>query len=199
MAAAFPAGVPSASSASHCAAVTSALCVASSGTINTSLKPASKTLAAASGSAQMLNSADGVMFPTSWPPPMMISCGTHSANFGSWATAAAMFVSGPIGISVIGSVAVRYVSISHSTARFEAAARVLRGMSRYVPCGSCTESALKKRSAGIVFRTSGRGSPACTGISERPIRSNTEMLLVVVAVSGAFPNTVLTPIRSISG
>ena len=60
-------------------------------------------------------------------------------------------------------------------------------------------SALKKRSEGIALRTIGRGNPACTGISGRPISSSTESELVVVAVSGALPNTVVTPIRSTWG
>ena len=147
----------------------------------------------------MLNSADGVSFPTSCPPPMMISCGTHSANFGSSATAAAMLLSGPIGMRVIGCVAARYVSISHSTAFAEAAGRSLRSIGNQVPCGSSAESAVKRRCDGNAERTIGRASPACTGISPLPTRSSVEMLLIVVASSGALPKTVVTPIRSRAG
>ena len=61
--AARPAFVPSAASFWLRSEDTKALCVASSGSIVTLRNPAANTFAAASGSAQMLNSAEGVTLP----------------------------------------------------------------------------------------------------------------------------------------
>ena len=80
--AASPALVPSDASLRERSLDTNALWVASSGRSVTFLNPAAKTLAAASGSAQMLNSADGVILPLWWAPPMMMSSGTRSTSLG---------------------------------------------------------------------------------------------------------------------
>ena len=63
LAAASPAGVPSARSAAQSSSETSALWVASSGTSVIFRTPLPSTIRAASGSAQTLNSARGVTFP----------------------------------------------------------------------------------------------------------------------------------------
>ena len=60
--------------------------------------PLSKTRRAASGSAQMLNSAAGVRFPSPIEPP--ISTIRSGRASGSSASSRAMFVSGPVGTSV---------------------------------------------------------------------------------------------------
>ena len=61
-----------------------------------------KTRWAASGSHQMLNSADGVTLP--WPiaPPISTIRSIRPVSSGCSASSSAMFVSGPIGISVCG-------------------------------------------------------------------------------------------------
>ena len=61
---------------------TSARCVASSGTSVILRNLAANTTAAASGSPQMLNSAEGVTLPISCPPPMMTISGTRSTSLG---------------------------------------------------------------------------------------------------------------------
>ena len=99
-AAASPAGVPSARSAAQSSSETSARCVASSGTIRIG-RPQLTTIRAASGSSQMLNSADAVEFPWSWAPPMITISGIRSRIRGSFCIAVAMFVSGPTGTSVM--------------------------------------------------------------------------------------------------
>ena len=98
-AAAVPAGVPSAASRSQSASETSASWVASSGTTDSSRIPLRSTIRAASGSAQMLNSAAAVAFARAWPPPISTSRGIRCASPGSRSSAVAMFVSGPVGTS----------------------------------------------------------------------------------------------------
>ena len=71
--------------------------------------PYSKTIAAASGSAQMLNSATDVRFPKV-PPPISEMPAIFPARSGARRSARAMFVSGPVGTSQTPSV-VRQVSI----------------------------------------------------------------------------------------
>ena len=75
------------------------------------VQPAPKTMAAASGSAAMLNSAAGVTLPRPAEPPMITKSLTRPASSGSRRTASAMLVSGPIAISVISPGAALIVSI----------------------------------------------------------------------------------------
>ena len=84
--------------AARCASsVISAWCVTSRPTIVMSM-PLAKTRCAASGSAQMLNSAAGVRLPSPIAPPIRtIRSGRAS---GCSASRSAMFVSGPVGTSV---------------------------------------------------------------------------------------------------
>ena len=98
--AASPAGVPRARSRVASSSDTSARWVASSGTIRIG-RPQLTTIRAASGSSQMLNSADAVAFPWSWAPPMITISGIRSTIRGSFWIAIAMFVSGPTGTSVM--------------------------------------------------------------------------------------------------
>ena len=56
-----------------------------------------RTILAASGSSQMLNSAEAVAFPWSWAPPMITSSGMRSMIRGSFCIAVAMFERGPDG------------------------------------------------------------------------------------------------------
>ena len=79
---------------------TSARCVASSGIMRIG-RPQLTTIRAASGSSQMLNSADAVEFPWSWAPPMSTISGILSRIRGSFWIAVAMLVSGPTGTSVM--------------------------------------------------------------------------------------------------
>ena len=75
------------------------------------IQPARKTAAAASGSAQMLYSAAGVVLPRPADPPMITNCRTQSASRGSRLTASAMLVSGPVATRVISPGAARTVSM----------------------------------------------------------------------------------------
>ena len=86
---------------SPCSGVMSALCVTSRPIMVTS-RPLGNTVAAASGSAQMLNSAAGVTFPSAIAPPMRtIRSSLDAAS--SWRSRnAATFVRGPVGMSVTG-------------------------------------------------------------------------------------------------
>ena len=79
------------------ASVTSAWCVTSRPIIVTSI-PLSNTRRAASGSAQMLNSAAGVRLPSPIEPP--ISTIRSGRASGCSASRSATFVSGPVGTSV---------------------------------------------------------------------------------------------------
>ncbi len=73
--------------------------------------PVSNTIAAASGSAAMLNSAAGVTLPRPADPPMMTKSRTQPASRGSRRTASAMLVSGPVAIRVISPGSALIVSI----------------------------------------------------------------------------------------
>ncbi len=64
------------------------------------VQPAQNTIAAASGSAPMLNSAAGVTFPRPAAPPMITKSLTCVTSRGYRRTASAMLVSGPTAISV---------------------------------------------------------------------------------------------------
>ena len=65
--------------------------------------PLVKTIAAASGSCQILNSAVAVAFPTDAEPPMRTILSSLLAASGKALRKSAIFVSGPIGTSVTGS------------------------------------------------------------------------------------------------
>ena len=77
----------------------------------TTVQPALKTAAAASGSAQMLYSAAGVTLPRPADPPMITNSRTQSVSRGSRFTASAMLVSGPVATSVIWPGAALTVSV----------------------------------------------------------------------------------------
>ena len=59
--------------------------------------PLSNTIAAASGSTQMLNSAIGVLLPRPVEPPMITISRIFSRTSGRCSSSAAMLVSGPVG------------------------------------------------------------------------------------------------------
>ena len=73
--------VPTALSCSMRDGTASTLWVTSKPTIVTG-HSASKTIAAASGSARMLNSADGVMLPVWCPPPISVTPATRETSSG---------------------------------------------------------------------------------------------------------------------
>src|SRR6185369_13293000 len=81
-AAASPAGVPRPRRRAASSVETRARCVASSGTIRIGA-PQLTTIRADSGSSQMLNSAEAVMFPWSCAPPMITISGMYSTMRGS--------------------------------------------------------------------------------------------------------------------
>ena len=83
------------------------------------LPPYSKTIAAASGSAQILNSAAALRFPNE-PPPMSEIPAMRRAMSGALRSASAMLVNGPVGTNHTPSVA-RQVSIMKPTASSESA------------------------------------------------------------------------------
>ena len=69
--------------------------------------PAPNTIAAASGSVAMLNSAAGVVFPLVAEPPMITKSATWLTSSGRRRTASAMLVSGPVATRVISPGAAR--------------------------------------------------------------------------------------------
>ena len=174
-----------------------ARCVASRGTSVIRRTPLVSTTRAASGSAQMLNSADGVTFPTSWPPPMMTISGILSARRGSRLRAAPTLLNGPVGTRMISSVVDMYVSMRNSTAPWSRGRDVDGGMSRYRPWTSmCPDRSSRGR--GKSCRTRGCASPAWTGI-DAPRRSKTRSVFSVVNSRGTFPFTVVAATSSMSG
>ena len=90
--------------------------------------PQPKTMAAASGSAQMLNSATGVRLPTAALPPMSEMPAIRSTRSGARRSARAMLVSGPVGTSQTPSRA-RAVSTMKATASSPASVRTGSGRS----------------------------------------------------------------------
>ena len=78
--------------------------------------PLSNTRAAASGSAQMLNSAAGVTLPSAIAPPIRTIRSSSGRRLGVARQKSATFVSGPTGISVTGSSEARIRSARKSTA-----------------------------------------------------------------------------------
>ena len=171
-------------SCSACAGVTSAWCVTSSPTIVTS-SPLAKTRCAASGSAQMLNSAAGVTLPSAIAPPIS----TIRSGFASgWrASRSATFVSGPVATSVAPSAPI--CSARKSTAccgeRLGAAAAAGRGRRGRVSPWTCG------RDARLAHERP--AAPAATGNSVRPASSSTRIALAVVFSSVWLPATVVTP------
>ena len=78
--------------------------------------PDSKTIAAASGSAQMLNSAAAVVLPAPSEPPISEIAAIRSWSAGAARRSRAMLVSGPVATSVTGSAASRSSALISSTA-----------------------------------------------------------------------------------
>ncbi len=104
------------------AAVARASSVTSSPIIRT-VHPAPKTIAAASGSAQILNSAAWFTLPRDAEPPMITKSLTQDASRGSRRSASPMLVSGPVATSVISPGAAPMVSMMKSIACPSRAAR----------------------------------------------------------------------------
>ena len=154
----------------------------------TSGTPEPKTIAAASGSAQMLNSATADRLPNV-PPPMIEMPATWSARSGAARSARARLVSGPTPTSHVPGCC-RQVSTMNVTASVPSSGRVGAGRSApSSPLAPCTNGAARGSS------TSGRVAPACTGVSI-PSRWRTTSALWVVRSSGALPATVVMPSRS---
>ena len=150
-------------------------------------RPDAKTRAAASGSAQMLNSAAGVMFPSPIAPPMS----TIRAGRIPRSSASATFVSGPTGTSTVSGPT---CSTRKSTAGCSIGSEARGGSSGPSrPLSPCTWAATWGS------RTSGRSAPIATGTSSRPTSASTRNALSVVFSSVWLPCTVVTPTSSISG
>ena len=81
-----------------------------------SLAPNSNTIAAACGSAKMLNSAAGVTLPSPMAPPISTIWSMWATMSGARWIALAMLVSGPIGQSVTAPGCARRISMITSTA-----------------------------------------------------------------------------------
>ena len=121
--------------------------------------PQSNTIAAASGSAQMLNSLIVSRLPNV-PPPISEMPAIRSTRSGAARSASAMLVSGPVGTSHVPSVA-RHVSMMNPTASVLSSGRVGAGRSAPSrPLSPCTNVAA---SGGAI---SGRAAPECTGAVE---------------------------------
>ena len=158
--------------------------------------PDASTREAASGSYQTLNSAVGVMLPsTRAPPPIMTIRPSSAATPGDAARSAATFVSGPSAMSVTGSADSSTTSRTSSTAVRRSAPRGA-GSSRIPP----RPSVPWMLSAGSESRrTSGWSAPAPTGTSSRPSRCRSRSAFSVVRSRPAFPPTVVTARTSSSG
>ena len=178
-------------SASVCSAVISAWWVTSRPIIVTSI-PLANTRLAASGSAQMLNSAAGVRLPSPIEPP--ISTIRSGRASGCSASRSATFVSGPVGISVI----------APSRARICSARNVDRVRRDRRPGRRRQVGAVQSRLAVDVrrhvrSRTSGCAAPAATGTSPgRRTRARAGRSRSSCRAS-ELPATVVTPTSSTSG
>src|ERR1039458_1753636 len=163
------------------AAVARARYVTSSPTMVT-VHPAPNTIAAASGSAAILNSAAGVTFPRPAEPPMMTKSLTRVTSRGSRRTAGAILVSGPVATRVISPAAAPMVSIRKSTA-CPSRAPDAGGGRRAAPS---PDSPWTWR-ASKTERSSGTGLPATTGTSGQPTKSRTLSALAVVVAKSPLP------------
>ena len=146
-----------------------ALCVTSSGATTKSM-PDLNTISAASGSTKILNSAAGVMLPTSkYAPPISTICAIRSAISGACCKAVPILVSGPRGQSVIDLAgAWRRVSTMKSTACCDCSGICGSGKTApSKPLSPCTCSAVTNP------WTIGLSHPAYTGKSARPANSQT--------------------------
>src|SRR4051812_1137676 len=156
--------------------------------------PLANTRAAASGSSQMLNSAAGVTLPSAIAPPISTMRSITPTTSGCRASSSAMFVSGPVGTTVIGADAARSRSARKSTAWVPTGAPTGAGRSGpSSPLSPCTDAAT------IGSRISGRLAPAATSMSPRPASSSTRRAFAVVLSSVWLPWTVVTPSTSTSG
>ena len=151
-----------------------------------------KTRSAASGSAQMLNSAAGVMFPSAIEPPISTIRSMFSPPMRS--RRSAMFVSGPVGMRVTGSGLAASFSIIRSTACSVTGSCCGGGRN-----GPSSPLSPWTWSATFGSRVRGRSAPAATGMSARPARSSTRSAFAVVFASVWFPWTVVTASSSTSG
>src|SRR5580704_7657594 len=175
------------------AAVARARSVTSRPIIRT-VQPAANTMAAASGSAQMLYSAAGFTLPRPAEPPMITKSRTHSGSRGSRRTASAMLVSGPVATSVI----------SPGAAAISAMMKSIACPSRG-PCGGAGRTAPPRPDspctcpASSAGRSSGAGHPAVTGTPGAPANDATASAFAVVFASPTLPATVVIPVNSIPG
>ena len=156
--------------------------------------PAQKTIAAASGSAQMLYSAAWFTLPREAEPPMITKSLTHVASRGSRRSASPMLVSGPVATSVISPGAAPRVSMMKSIACPSSAVRP--GAGRTAPPRPESPCTCPASSAG---RSSGTGDPGVTGTFFAPTNDATARAFAVVLGSPTLPATVVMPTRSISG
>ena len=148
--------------------------------------PDSKTIAAASGSAHMLNSAAAVVLPSPSDPPISQMAAMRSRRPGAARSNSATLVSGPVATRVSGSSASRRSALASSSALIGAGPTAGSGRSApSSPEGPWTSTGTHGS------RTIGRAAPAATGTSVRPRRVRTRSALRVVRSSGALPATVV--------
>ena len=150
-------------------------------------RPEWKTRCAASGSAQTLNSAAGVMFPSAIAPPMR----TIRAGRMPRSTASATFVNGPTATSTVCGVR---CSTRKSTACWSTGSEARCGRS-----GPSRPLSPWTWAATWSSRTSGRSAPTATGTSVRSTSASTRRALSVVFSIVWFPCVVVTPTSSSSG
>ena len=164
---------PSERMRSWTAAVARARSVTSSPIIRT-VHPEEKTIAAASGSAQMLNSAAWFMLPRDAEPPMITKSLTQVASRGSRRSASPILVSGPVATSVISPGAAPMVSMMKSIACPSRA--LLAGGGSTAPPSPESPCTCPASSAG---RSSGAAKPGVTGTSAAPTNDATARAFAV--------------------
>ena len=164
--------------------------------MSTSGSPDATTAAAASGSAQRLNSARGPTLPRSWiAPPMATIRPMRFAASGFSRTSRARLVSGPsASTSTVPAGSLSRRSASHSTAG--------RVSGSWPGCGSATPpmpSVPCRLSGSGPGRDRGAAAPVKTGISSRPAKASSRPALRVVVSMPMLPATVVIPAIENSG
>ena len=182
---------PDARSCSVCSSLISARWVTSRPTMVVS-RPSSNTRCAASGSAQMLNSAAGERLPSPIAPPIRTMRSGRAS--GCSEKRSPMFVSGPVGTSVSLPSRARSSWAMKSTACCGCTAPFGGGRS-----GPSSPDSPWTCAATSSSRMNGRSAPAYTGMSPRPANSSTRSAFAVVLSRVWFPETVVTATSSISG
>ena len=169
--------------------------------------PEFSTIRAASGSAQMLNSADGVTSLMAWPPPRTMISGSSFASSGRSRSAMAMLVRGPSATKIgerEGSVGPRYMRMMKLTASSACLVPRAEGISSsaasaFGPCDRPSRAGRPWADFWNSARTRGLLQPAYTGTSTAPMYSRTRRVFSVTWFRALTPSIVVAAISSISG